>query len=43
MEVIRAKLHRIDETLNPVKLEDPAEWNGERDVASHMLSESETS
>jgi hypothetical protein len=42
IEVIRAKLNRIDETLDQLKREDPAEWNAERGAASHMFSEIET-
>jgi hypothetical protein len=42
IKVIRAKLNRIDETLDQLKREGPAEWNAERDVASHMFSEIET-
>jgi competence protein ComGF len=42
IEVIRAKLNRIDETLDQLKREGPAELNAKRDVASHMFSEIET-
>jgi hypothetical protein len=42
IKVVRAKLNRIDETLDQLKREGPAEWNAERDIASHMFSEIET-
>jgi len=40
--VIRVELNRIDETLVQLRREGPAEWDAEREVASHMFSEIES-